>query len=190
VLGLAIVAGACLLMVGTALAGGFFYHRFAVALGPVLAMGWGAVMGWVRLPRWVAPVALLLLGLSWIPQLRVLTGRSYCPWRETAGILRAEMERPGVRTVVAGYGLGANLLQCYLPEVVDLRGRALAELMAEARRAGNRLCIAWAYQGFHESQQPAEMAVLRDPAQFRLLAELPGIEEPFDCRVVEWVGGP
>ena len=187
---LAIVAGACLLMVVTALTGGFFYHRFAVALGPVLAIGWGGVMGWVRLPRWVVPVALLLLGLSWIPQLRVLTGRSYCPWRETAGILRAEMERPGVRTVVAGYGLGANLLQCYLPEVVDLRGRALAELMAEARRAGNRLCIAWAYQGFHESQQPAEMAVLRDPAQFRLLAELPGIEEPFDCRVVEWVGGP
>jgi hypothetical protein len=190
VLGLAIVAGACLLMVGTALAGGFFYHRFVVALGPVLAIGWGAVMGWGRLPRWVAPVALLLLGLSWVPQLRVLTGRSYCPWRETAGILRAEMERPGERTVVAGYGLGANLLQCYLPEVVDLRGRALNEVLAEARRAGNRLCIAWAYQSFHESQQPEEMSVLQDPGQFRLLAELPGIEEPFDCRVVEWVGGP
>ena len=187
---LAIVAGACLLMAGTALSGGFFYHRFIVALGPVLAVGWGAVMGWGRLPRWVAPVALLLLGLSWVPQLRVLTGRSYCPWRETAGILRMEMERPGVRTVVAGYGLGANLLQCYLPQVVDLRGRALDEVVAEARREGNRLCIAWAYQGFHESQQPAEMAVLRDPRQFRLLAELPGIEEPFDCRVVEWVGGP
>jgi hypothetical protein len=187
---LAVLAGSVMLMAVTALTGGFFYHRFVMALGPVLAVGWGVAMGSGKLPRWLAPAGVAVLGLSWIPQLRVLTGRSYCPWRETAGLLREQMGRPGEQTVVAGYGLGANLLQCYLPGVVDLRGRDLDEVLAEARRKGNRLCVAWAYQGFHEAQQPAEMAALRDPSQFRVLAVFPGIEEQFDCRVVEWVAGP
>lgn len=195
-LGRASVPGARLWMCGTlagfgvflgvvAVSGGYFYHRFLIGLAPVLVVGLASLVTRPRVPWLVAPAVVIGLGFLWMPSLQRLTSRSYCPWRETAAVMR---ESGDGKALCAGYGLGANMLECYLPELLDWRGKPLEALLAEAEAAGKPLYIAWAYHRYHESLQPEEMKRLGDVREFTPVAQVPGIEEQYDCRVVRWNG--
>ena len=173
-----------------ALRGGFFYHRFVMGLAPVLAVGFGTACTHLRLPRLAAPAVVGSLALLWLPQLRLLTSRSYCPWRETASFLSEAGKASGDRAILAGFGLGANMLECYLPQVRDHRRDGVSALIEEARRDNRPLFIAWAYHDYLRSIMPEDMALLEDPGHFTTVSVLPGIEPQFDCRIARWNATP
>ena len=184
----AALAGYAAFAAAVAITGGFFYHRFVIGIATVLAVGCGTALTHLRRPRLAAPAAVALLGLLWLPRLRHFTSRSYCPWRETAAVLETARQSSDGRAIIAGFGLGANMLECYLPAVRDHRRDGLSALLEEAARDGRPLYVAWAYDDYLKSVMPADVARLHDPGEFTMVSELPGIESQFDCRVARWNG--
>ena len=107
--------------------------------------------------------------------------------RETADLLRGAQEESGGNAILASYGLGSNLLQSYLPEIIDIRDRSgstLPQLMADAHAGRKSLYVAWAYDDFHANHYNAGLVLLKNPALFEPVAAFPGIEPDFYHRIV------
>lgn len=163
------------------LTGIFFYHRFIITvIIPLVVL---VAAGLSRLPGPVLPAA-VLLGFASLTfsRTRLLLTSSYAPFRETAADLRAEAATHPGKIIPVGYGLGSHVLQCYYPELRDIRGNAapaLQELIGQARRENRPLLVALGYEGINRLNLPDGFKLLDDPALFEKISTRHGLEPEF-----------
>ncbi len=178
---LASLAATFVFLVVVHLTGFYFYHRFIImVMIPVAVL---VAAGLSRLPGPVLPAA-ALLGFANLtfPQTRLLLTRSYAPFRETAAGLRAEAAHHPGKVIPVGYGLGSHVMQCYYPEMRDIRGnaaRALQDLIDQARRENRPLLVALGYEGLNRMNLPDGFKLLDDPVLFEKISTRHGLEPEF-----------
>lgn len=164
----------------------YFYHRFiltaAVPLILLVAIGLGRLR-----PGWLVLLPLALFALLTFPQTRLLVTRSYAPFRETVALMKQEAARESAKVIPVGYGLGSHVMQCYYPELRDIRtnaGPALQALVDQARRENRPLILAMGYEGLNRQNLPEGFPLLDDPDLFERLGVLHGIEPEFTFQVL------
>lgn len=165
----------------------FFYHRFILAVSiPVILL---AAIGLSRLPS-PGLTAGCLAGFAALtfPQTALLLTRSYAPFRETVGELRAEGARLGGNPIPVGYGLGSHVMQSYdppmrcilvKPKAPDNSAEQLQALIDQARRENRPLLVALGYEGLNRLNLPGAFHLLDDPALFERFSTRHGIEPEF-----------
>ena len=163
------------------LTGFYFYHRFIITvIIPLVVL---VAIGLSRLPNPALPAAVLLAfaGLTF-PQTRLLLTRSYAPFRETVADLRTEAAHHPGKVIPVGYGLGSHVMQCYCPEMRDIRSDAAAALQTlidQARRENRPLILAMGYEGLNRLNLPDGFRLLDDPALFEKISTRHGLEPEF-----------
>ena len=178
---LATLGATLLFLVVVHLSGFYFYHRFIITvIIPLVVL---VATGLSRLPGPVLPAA-ALLGFASLtfPQTRLLLTRSYAPFRETAADLRAEAAHHPGKVIPVGYGLGSHVMQCYYPELRDIRGNAapaLQKLIDQARLENRPLLVALGYEGINRLNLPDGFKLLDDPALFEKISTRHGLEPEF-----------
>jgi hypothetical protein len=178
---LATLGATLLFLVVVHLSGFYFYHRFIItAIIPLVVL---VAAGLSRLPGPVLPAA-ALLGFASLtfPQTRLLLTRSYAPFRETAADLRAEATHHPGKIIPVGYGLGSHVMQCYYPELRDIRSNAapaLQKLIDQARLENRPLLVALGYEGINRLNLPDGFKLLDNPALFEKISTRHGLEPEF-----------
>lgn len=176
-----VLAGSALFLLAVRLTDFFFYHRFILGAGVPLLLLAGIGLGRLRSAALAGVVVTGFAVLTW-PQTRLLTGRSYAPFRETVGDLRAAARHHPGKPIPVGYGLGSHVMQCYYPELRDIRSDAAASLQAlidQARREHRPLLVALGYEQLNRLNLPDGFSLLDNPSLFEHLSSRHGIEPEF-----------
>ncbi|MDB6069512.1 MAG: hypothetical protein JWL81_683, partial [Verrucomicrobiales bacterium] len=159
----------------------YFYHRFILVSAVPLLLLAGIGLSRLRLP--LAGVgAVGIFGFLTFPQTRLLTTRSYAPFRETVADIRDQASKMKGEVIPVGYGLGSHVMQCYFPQLRDIRSdsrQKLQSLIDQARKEDRPLIVALGYEGLNRLNQPEGFALLDDPALFQKISTRHGIEPEF-----------
>ncbi len=183
---LSVVAGSLLFLAGVRLTDFFFYHRFILAAAVPLLLLAGIGLSRLR-PAWLAGAAVAGFAVLTWPQTRLLTSRSYAPYRETMADLRAEARHHPGRVIPAGYGHGSQVMTCYYPELRSIlsdAGPALSALIDQARRENRPLLVAFGHEQLNRQNLPGGFALLDDPVLFERISIHHGIEPEFTFQLL------
>jgi hypothetical protein len=178
---LAVVAGTAEFLAVVAATNFYFYHRFILTVSVPLTVLAAIGLGRLR-PIWLAGLPLAGFFFLTYPQTRLLRSASYAPFRETVADLRAAAAASPGRVIPVAYGLGSHVMQCYYPELRDIRAdgaAALGKLIDQARREQRPLLVALGYEGLNRLNMPDGFRLLDDPALFEKLSTRHGIEPEF-----------
>lgn len=176
---LSVIAGTAAFLAMVRITDFFFYHRFAVTVSvPLILL---AATGLSRLrPAWLGLLPVLLFAGLTYPQTRLLSTASYAPFRETVADMRAAAG--SARVIPVAYGLGSHVMQCYYPELRDIRADGAASLQAlidQSRRENRPLLLALGYEGLNRANMPDGFRLMDDPALFEKISTRHGIEPEF-----------
>jgi hypothetical protein len=177
----ALVGGAGLTLAYCSAKGILFLKWYPIFLLPGLLLLLALGLDWIlkkRRPVWWFVVLLPLLG-AWFPGLAYYAGHGRENLRGAVELARGtgyprSLTNPN-RTL---YGITWSESPVYDPAATTLKNAgALQELIRQAREEGRPLFIAYGHAMEAEATSADILGLLHDPALFRLVAELPGLDE-------------